>query len=409
MLRKLYDYIHTNGFCNLHYFKIMKRQHLLLLASVLFLFSSCHVGRFFYWNFADTGDLNRFKSVPIKKGESPFYFKEAPQGGVVPSTTTYKIKTSVPFDEMLEKSGTTAFVVIKDDHILYERYFDNYTKATDHPSFSVSKSFISALIGIAIEEGHINSLDDPIRKYLPELDTSFDLVTLDHVINMQSGIKFSEGYFNPFGEVAKFYYGTNLKKYVRRLKVNETPGEAWKYKSGNTQLLSLALESATKRSLQDYFQEKIWQPLGMEYDASWNIDSKKNKTTKAFCCLNARARDYAKFARLYLHQGNWNGKQIVPKDWVIKTTSFTDSTSKYAYSHHWWRNLSIKELRNSFKNPSASTIKGAKAPHTDYQARGILGQFMYIHPEKEIAIIRLGNKFGGVNWTNIFRDIAEMN
>ena len=159
----------------------MKRQHFLLLVSMLLLFNSCHVGRFFYWNFADTGDANRFESVPIKKGETPFYFKEAPQpqDDVVPTTTAYKKNASLPFEEMLEKSGTTAFIVIKDDHILYERYFDDYTKATDHPSFSVSKSFISALIGIAIEEGYIQSLDDPIRKYLPELDTSFDPVTLD--------------------------------------------------------------------------------------------------------------------------------------------------------------------------------------------------------------------------------------
>lgn len=375
------------------------------------MFNSCHVGRFFYWNFADTGDLDRFESVPIEKGDTPFYFKEStqPQNQVVPTTVAYKKKTEVPFEEMLAKSGTTAFIVIKDDHILYEQYFDDYTKATDHPSFSVSKSFISALIGIAIEEGHIKSLDDPIRNYLPELDPSFDPVTLAHVINMQSGIKFSEGYFNPFGEVAKFYYGTDLKKYVNKLKVNKTPGKDWKYKSGNTQLLSLALESATKRSLQDYFQEKIWQPLGMEYDASWNIDSKKNQTTKAFCCLNARARDYAKFARLYLNQGNWNGKQIVPKDWVTKTTSFTDSTSHYIYSHHWWRNITKEDYVPSTEDSTKLKLKKVKAPYTDYQARGILGQFMYIHPEKEIAIIRLGDKFGGVNWATVFRNIAEMN
>lgn len=389
----------------------MKLKHSLLLISILFVFNSCHVGRFFYWNFADTGDLDRFDSVSIEKGGVPFYFKEStkPQNEVVPTTVVYKKKTEVPFEKMLDKSGTTAFIVIKNDHILYERYFDDYTKATDHPSFSVSKSFISALIGIAIEEGHIKSLDDPIRNYLPELDPSFDPVTLAHVINMQSGIKFSEGYFNPFGEVAKFYYGTDLKKYVNKLKVNKTPGKDWKYKSGNTQLLSLALESATKRSLQDYFQEKIWHPLGMEYDASWNIDSKKNQTTKAFCCLNARARDYAKFARLYLNQGNWNGTQIVPKDWVIKSTSFTDSTSRYIYSHHWWRNITKEDYIPTQEDSTKLKLKKVVAPYTDYQARGILGQFMYIHPEKEIAIIRLGDKFGGVNWATVFRNIAEMN
>ena len=389
----------------------MKLLQYICLAILFFTLNSCHVGRFFYWNFADTGDLNRFESVSIKKGDASFYFKEPieNQEKFVPKTTTYKKKTEVPFEEVLEKSGTTAFIVLKDDQLLYEKYLKDYTKATEHPSFSVSKSFISALIGIAIEEGYIKSLDDPIRNYLPELDDSFDPVTLSHIINMQSGIKFSEGYFNPFSEVAKFYYGTNLKKYISKLKVNETPGLTWKYKSRNTQLLSLALESATKRTLQDYFQEKIWEPLGMEYDASWNIDSKKNQTTKAFCCLNAKARDYAKFARLYLNNGNWNGTQIVPKDWVVKTTSFTDERSHYLYSHHWWRNVNRDDFIAATKDTTKIKIKGAEAPSTDYLARGVLGQFMYVNPEKNIVIIRLGDKSGGVKWSTLFKEIAEIN
>ncbi|GGG36601.1 hypothetical protein GCM10011344_41810 [Dokdonia pacifica] len=381
----------------------MKLQHYLILFSFLLLLNSCHVGRFFYWNFADTGDLEKFESVPIQKGETPFLFKE------IQDTQNFTTPEINDFENVLEKSGTTAFLVIKDDQILYEKYFDEYTKATDHPSFSVSKSFVSALIGIAIQEGHITSLEDPIRKYLPELDHSFDPVTLADVINMQSGIKFSEGYFNPFGEVAKFYYGTNLKKYVNKLKVNETPGVRWKYKSGNTQLLSLALESATQRPLHEYFQEKIWQPLGMEYDASWSIDSKKHQTTKAFCCLNARTRDYAKFARLYLKEGNWNGAQIIPKDWVEKTTSFTDKRSNYRYSHHWWRNITKEDYKKSTEDTTKLQLEEAKAPYVDYQARGILGQFMYINPEKEIVIIRLGDKFGSVNWATLFREIATLN
>lgn len=381
----------------------MKWQRYLTLLSFLLLLNSCHVGRFFYWNFADTGDLDKFESIPIQKGETPFLFKE------INDDQRFILPEGTDFEKLLKKSRTTAFLVIKDDQILYENYFNEYTKATDHPSFSVSKSFVSALIGIAIEEGHITSLNDPIRKYLPELDASFDPVTLADVINMQSGIKFSEGYFNPFGEVAKFYYGTNLKKYVNKLKVNETPGVRWKYKSGNTQLLSLALESATQKSLPEYFQEKIWQPLGMEYNASWSIDSKKHQTTKAFCCLNARARDYAKFARLYLKEGNWNGTQIVPKDWVAKTTSFTDEISKYRYSHHWWRNITKDDYVKSQEDTTKLQLKAAKAPYVDYQARGILGQFMYIHPEKDIVIIRLGDKFGNVKWATLFREIATLN
>jgi len=383
----------------------MKLKTYFFISTITLCFTSCHVGRFFYWNFADTNDHNKFEQVPIHKSDTPFTFKKINNNGniVVPENIIGKKGIPIPFNEALEKSGTTAFLIIKDDQILYETYFDEYTQATDHPSFSVSKSFISALIGIAIAEGKIASIDDSIRTYLPELDESFDPVTISHILNMQSGIKFSEGYFNPFGEVAKFYYGTNLKKFVTKLKVTKTPGTSWKYISGNTQLLSLALESATQQSLQSYFEEKLWMPLGMEYDASWNIDSKKHQTTKAFCCLNARARDFAKFGRLYAHLGKWEGHQIVPEDWILKTTSFNDSINHNIYSHHWWRNISFNQLR------SGSQIQSAQAPNTDYQARGILGQFIYIHPEKDIVIVRLGHKFGNINWSSLFREIANKN
>ena len=183
----------------------------------------------------------------------------------------------------------------------------------------------------------------------------------------------------------------------------------WKYKSGNTQLLGLVLENATQQPLATYFEEKIWKPLGMEYDASWNIDSKKHQTAKAFCCLNARARDYAKFARLYLKEGKWNGNQIVPRDWVQLTTSFTSNNSKYRYSHHWWRNITREDYHPSEEDSTRLVLKEAKAPYVDYQARGILGQFMYVNPEKEIIIIRLGDKFGKIQWASLFREIAEMN
>jgi len=382
----------------------------IFLFCMLLTLNSCHVGRFFYWNFADTGDQDRFESVPIEKGGTPFRFTQTldrPYPKLPRNITDNKGK-ELPFVEALETSGTTAFLVIKNDEILYENYFDGYTTTTTHPSFSVAKSFISGLIGIAIEEGHIGSLDDSVRKYLPDLDESFNVVTLAHIINMESGVKFSEGYFNPFGEVAKFYYGTNLKKFVKKLKVDKQPGSAWKYISGNSQLLSMTIASATGQPFYQYFQEKLWKPLGMESDATWNIDSKRHQVEKAFCCLNATARDFAKFGRLYLKKGNWEGAQVIPEAWVDQTTSFTDSVSHYIYSHHWWRNISFAELRAAVQS-GQSDIAAASAPYVDYKAQGILGQFIYVHPEEDIIIVRLGHKFGKLDWAELFRDIVELN
>lgn len=350
------------------------------------LLSSCHVGRFVVYNFAGINDYKKFPKGNIAKPVQAFYFYQGNEGNIrLPKSGTMKNKT-LSFDELLVRSGTVAFLVIKNDSIYYEKYFKKYDRESVVASFSMAKSYVSALLGIAIAEGYIKGVDEPIVHYIPELDKNkFGNVTIEHVLNMQSGIYFNESYFNPFGDVAKYYYGTNLKKYIKKLKVKRDPGEEFEYISLNTQLLGLAIENATKRSLHEYLQEKIWTPLGMEYDASWSLDSKRNKTAKAFCCLNARARDFAKFGRLYLNNGNWNGQQIVPKDWVKKSTTKTNIN----YSYQWWL---------------LPTETGM-----DYEAQGILGQYTYVCPEKNMIIVRLGKKEGKMNWEQLFQMIADKN
>lgn len=359
---------------------------IILVIVLTALLSSCHVGRFVVYNFAGINDHKKFPKGNISKPEQPFHFYEVNTDQVkLPKSGTIKGKT-LSFEELLQGSKTVAFLVVRNDSLYYEKYFNKYDKESVVASFSMAKSYVSALMGIAIAEGFIKSVNEPIVNYIPELNKEkFGNVTIEQVLNMRSGIYFNESYFNPFGDVAKYYYGTNLRKYIKKLKVKKAPGEEFEYISLNTQLLGLAIENATKKPLYKYLEEKIWIPLGMEYDASWSLDSRKNGTAKAFCCLNARARDFAKFGRLYLNNGNWNGRQIVPAEWVRRSTAGNNT----GYSYQWW--LLPTETR------------------TDYEAQGILGQYTYVCPEKNMVIVRLGKKEGNINWEQLFQMIADKN
>lgn len=379
----------------------MTSRHIFFYTCLLFSLSSCHVGRFFVWNFSDTNDQYKFAAETIEKGDESFEFIPAPPG-IAERKAPKKLTIGgqeMSFEDALTENKTVALLIIHKDTIVYEKYFRKYAEDTPHTSFSVAKSFISALIGIAIEEGHIKSVDDPVTDYLDDFkNDGFEKITIQDLLDMRSGVKFQENYFNPFGLVAKYYYGLNIKKYTRKLEVERPADERFDYRSIDTQLLALILEKATGRPVYDYLEEKIWQPLGMEYDATWSVDSKRNKTAKAFCCLNARARDFAKFGRLYLHKGQWEGRQIVPEAWVEAATHYK-SKNNFRYSNQWWHRINVDR----------STLEDGQAA-IHYFALGHLGQYIYVHPEKEVIIVRLGKNYGkqiGGSWQNMFRSIAE--
>jgi len=352
---------------------------------MLAMLSSCKFGRFIWYNFADIDDYKIFPTRELQASTKPFTFYTASKESV-PSNRIYE-EVELSFDNFLDQTKSVAFLVIRNDSILYERYFDDYDTASIVPSFSMAKSVTSMLIGCAIDDGLISSVQDPVSKYVPEMaKNGFDKVTIAHLLQMTSGLKFNEGYYNPFGEVATFYYGLGLRKSTENLKLEAEPGTRFAYASGNTQILGLVLDHALAgKSITDYLQEKIWQPVGMEYAASWSIDQKKDGIEKTFCCLNARARDFAKLGRLYLHQGNWEGKQLVPADWVKESTR-VDSTggSSINYQYQWW----------------LPTQNG------DFMARGILGQYIYVNPQKNLVIVRLGHKVG-TNWSEEFVRLSD--
>ncbi len=361
-------------------------KYIIVLLTLMLIVSSCHVGRFFLWNFADIRDHNKFASVPVNNNqESHYQFYESSKK-LEPDNFVFKGK-EISFEQVLKKEGTLAFLVIQNDSVIYEKYFADYDSSSVVPSFSVAKSYTSALLGIAIDEGFIKSVDDLITAYIPTLPQEpYGKITLRHLLDMRSGLRFNESYINPFGHVAKSYYGTNLKKFTAELKSHFPAGTDFEYISVNTQLLGWAIQNATGKQLSVYLEEKIWKPLGMEFPASWSIDSKKHKTEKAFCCINACARDYAKFGRLYLNKGNWNGNQIVSEKWVTESLDFDETRF---YSYQWWR-----RPRNEIGQ-------------TDFYANGFLGQYIYVNPKKNLIIVRLGKKDGAIYWPKIFQKISD--
>ena len=382
----------------------IKIGFLVVTASVLL--TSCQLGRFVFYNFADIKDHKKFQSRPLSPNALPYNFQTT-NSGKFP-----KELNGNPFDNYLEDNKTVAFLIIKNDTIQYEKYFKGYDKQSIVPSFSMAKSVTSILIGCAIDEGLIKSVDEPITNYIPELTKNgFNKVTIKHLLQMTSGIKFNESYINPFGDAASFYYGLNLRKEIANMKLKTEPGKKFEYISGNTQLLGLVLERSLKeKTITSYLQEKLWTPLGMEYDASWSIDRKKNGLEKTFCCINARARDFAKIGRLYLNNGNWNGKQIISQNWVEESTK-VDTTNGGAvfYKYQWWLPTALynySKVSYNLKNPTKEKLE--LSTDKDFMAEGILGQFIYVNPTKKLIIVRLGKKEGKADWWKIFTSLAKI-
>lgn len=359
---------------------VKKFFHFIILS--LLLLCSCQVYRMIVFNFADIKDYKIFPSRSLQKSSQPFQFYLAQK-------PRYPDKIlNQPIENILKQTKTVAFLIIQNDSILFEKYFNHYSEESIVPSFSMAKSITSILIGCAIDDGLIHSVEDPITKYIPELKkNNFDKVKIKHLLQMTSGIKFNENYFNPFSGAATLYYGNNIKKQLFKLKLNYEPGTHFEYISVNTQLLGLILERVLQnKTITEYLQEKLWTPLRMEFDASWSIDRKKNGIEKTFCCINARARDFAKIGRLYLNKGNWNGKQIISKQWIETSTKIdtTEGSVSY-YQYQWW----------------------LPTPGNDFLAEGFLGQYIYVYPSKNLIVVRLGKKEGELNWWKFFRELSK--
>jgi CubicO group peptidase (beta-lactamase class C family) len=348
------------------------------------------IARAMWWRDADVGDRDGFPSRAIPAGVGS---SSLPRGTPL-DLASVTAPTGASVEELIVDTDTLAFLVVRADRLVAERYFGDAQRDTLQTSFSVAKSFLSTLVGIAIDEGAIESVTDPVTDYVPELaqrDARFDQITLRDLLTMSSGIRYEEQSLPlPWGDDVNTYYGTDL----RDLALNETeieraPGHEWHYNNYNPLLLGLVLERATGISVSEYMATRLWQPLGAEVDATWSLDSAGSGFEKMESGLNAAPVDYARFGELMLHGGRWNGTQIVSGRWVREATAADTTTDPAAhYQYFWWMD----------------TARPGR-----FYALGNLGQYIYVAPDADTVIVRLGSDWGVSNgtWIETFRAIAD--
>jgi CubicO group peptidase (beta-lactamase class C family) len=372
------------------------------------------------WGGSDVRDYEKFPSRAIGNAPPVFAFKKQLSPILFTRVDyTYQGKNQqADFDQFMQSTGTTAFIVIKDDAIRYEGYFNGYQRDSIVTSFSAAKSFASALIGIAIAEGFIKGVNDPVTDYLPELrGKGLDRITLRHLLTMSSGIQYVEAqrmfpFLIPLSDDAKTYYFPNLRKLALEAQPDGAqPGTYFHYNNYHLLLLGMILERATHQSVAGYLQEKIWKPLGMEYPATWSLDSEASGFEKMESGINARAIDFAKFGRLFLNNGNWNGQQILPEAWVL------ESTAPDPDDHRTWHPGSIL----GFTDAAYSEFQAGKGYYKylwwgrrrgnsayDFFARGMYGQRIYVSPQTHTIIVRFGTGYGQLDsWQDVLQDMAD--
>lgn len=385
----------------------------------LLLLTSCHVPRFFTRNFANITDHKIFPYTEVSTGEEIYMFPSRPgfKNATVP--LSFEDGETDLTTWLAKETSTTAFLVLKHDSLVYEHYFRGYGPADISTVFSVSKSVTSLLTGIAVDEGKIGDIDDPVTKYIPELreaDPNFKKLTIRHLLDMRSGLDYKESYSSPFADMAKLYYGTNQLKQLSKLSFDHEPGTYHQYQSGTTALLGIVVERATGMDLGEYLEAKVWQPMGMEFPATWSLDDERHRSAKGYSGLNTTARDLAKIGKLYADGGKWRGKQIVSAEWVRQ--SVTPNMANDGYQFQWYsvtdtyedeegetnyfpdslaaitagRDLDFGEsyARRSQKHPGRWYLESSNGA---FYAQGILNQFIYVNPKDDVVIVRQGKKW----------------
>lgn len=277
-------------------------------------------------------------------------------------------------NEINKTNGTIAYVIIKNDSIWFENYYDGFGENSKSNSFSMAKSYVSGLMGKAIQEGYIKSLDQPVSDFLPTFNEGLATkMTVGDLSSMASGTNWDEAYYSPLSITTRAYFDDDLEKVMLGLKVVKEPGTAYKYASGDTQMLAMVIEKATGKKTYDYLSDSFWKPLGCENSTLWQVDSEAHDLVKAYCCIASNAKDFARFGKLYKDHGKWNGQQLLDSAFVAKsiTPRFKESPE---YGYGWWlKDIGDKQF---------------------FMMRGHLGQYVIVEPNDNVIIVRLGHSKG---------------
>lgn len=364
-----------------------------LAATGFYFLTACRV---FVYNVPDITDYKIFDKKTLAKSEQPSHIVRDIRATDLPEERFWAVSndhetfsTTLSGESFLVDKGTRSLIVIKNDTIVYEKYFKERKPEEIQTVFSVTKSFVSALTGIAIAEGKIKSVNQPVSDFIPEFsEGTLAKITISHLLNMTSGLNESD--YDDMAKLSLFYYAKDHHKMARKLKSRFEPGTHFQYSSMCTQLLGMCLEQATGKHLEEYLREKIWEPMGMEVTGSISMDRRGH--AKAFGGLATTPIDLAKFGLMYLHGGKWNGKQIVPEEWV-KLSSQRDTLNgrSSAYGNCFWQD----------------TYPLEDAIHkTDFFAGGYRGQIIYVNPENNTVIVRTGVRDADVHWGRSLSKLA---
>ncbi|AOM77924.1 serine hydrolase domain-containing protein [Pedobacter steynii] len=337
-------------------------------------------------------DAETYKIYPQSKvmpADTPFHFVKAKtmRNDLDTILVFDREKKMMPFKQYLEEGKVNLFMVIRNDTIIYEKFKAGYSDTTLTTVFSVAKSMVSIMLGQAMEEGKVKSLDDRLLLYIPELKSNpvFGQITLRNLVEMKSGLEFSGlegGLISAFlSDEAKYYYTENIKNELLRLKAEHPPGKFWKYKSVDVLLLSWALENATGKNVTAYFQDKVWTKIGAAYPASWGLDHIGGLANTA-SRFQATGIDLAKIGRLYLQKGNYKGRQVVSNEWVTKSVRAGADSSIAAKG--WQRTR-----QNYLWWVPQEGVNG------DFAAEGMRGQRLYIDPLTNTIIVQFALKGAG--------------
>ena len=403
------------------------KQYILILIGILCL-QSCVVTKSIKYGNASVDDYSVFEQDTVARGLRTFEFADAQQKSPLIDTLKFDIyfsKANTLLDLTLRETMDyidvpSAAIIIQNDTILFEHYSGGWDRDSQSCIFSVTKTVTSLLCGIALKDGYIKSLSDPVTDYIPELkdaDPMFSQLKINHLLDMTAGLKFNEDYsWNPFSKMAKLYMGNNTLKVLKSLKFTNTPGENFSYDSATTAILGIVIERATGKPYAQYLSKKVWQPLGMECDALIGLDSKKSHTAKSFAGLTTNVRDLAKIGKLFLNKGIYDGVQIVDSAFVKRClsthTAGISGKAQREYSYSWYWGIAdevggkrkffntLEKLEQYYKNhPEKKVYQIKKNINNGYFAvlhnggfwvSGLYGQVLYVNPSKNMIAVYLG-------------------